>query len=99
MAARRKIVKPEPQAPEPIEPPPARCPLCRSAKVVGLGATPSGLLPWRCGDCRRIGYGERVIGEPVPALQRAPLRRTRSDKPMSRFVRRPAKNVNPEDIP
>lgn len=102
MPAKRKPVKPKPPQPlaEENAPPPARCPQCGSAKVARLGETASGLLPWRCSGCRRIGYGNRVIGEPVEAVRRAPLRRARdSSKPMSRFVRRPPKNVNPEDVP
>ncbi len=98
MPARRKGSKPTEIDPD-TAPPPAVCPLCGEAEITSAGRTPSGLYPWRCRACRRIGYGTRVIGEPVPAVQRAPLRRTRSDKPMSRFVRRPAKNINPEDVP
>ena len=102
MAARRG--NPEP----PIEsldieaasaPPPAVCPRCGSADVARIGSTPSGLRPWRCGACRRIGYGDRVIGEPIPALARATTRRAPSSGRGQRFIRRPRKPIDPEDVP
>ena len=77
---------------------PARCPKCKACGLTALGRTPSGVFPWRCAACRSIGYDERVVGDPIPSdAPRA--RRGKKGTAGKRFVRRPARAVDPEDVP
>ena len=57
-----RVLKPN----EPTAPRPTSCPRCNARKVIAVNPlTASGLAVWRCGSCRSIGYGQRIVGSPT----------------------------------